>query len=81
MKQSSYQPEGNIENKSEDSLMHSAFTNDVTSKVRFSKAYYQCDSRNLIFRKMQNILSDTKSVYSEMTAVSIHDQGYSAVRK
>lgn len=47
MKQSSYQPEGNIENESEDSLMHSAFTNDVTSKVRFSKAYYQCDSRNL----------------------------------
>lgn len=70
MKQSSYQ--GNTENESEDCLLHSAFTSDVTSASLISKTNYQYDSRN----PSENAeYTDTKSVYTEMTAVSLSNRG------
>lgn len=73
MKQSSYQ--GNTENESEDCLLHSDFTSvAVTSNTLISKKNNQYDSRN----PSENAeYTDTKSVYTEMTAVSLSNRGES----
>lgn len=75
MKQSSYQ--GNTENErlSEDCLLHSGFTPiAVTSNTLISKTNNQYDSRN----PSENAeYTDTKSVYTEMTAVSLSNRGES----
>lgn len=73
MKQSSYH--GNTENESEDCLLHSAFTSvAVTSNTLISKINNQYDSRN----PSENAeYTDTKSVYTEMTAVSLSNRGES----
>lgn len=72
MKQSSYQ--GNTENESENCLLHLAFTSDVTSNSLISKKNCQYDSRN----PSENAeYTDTKSVYTEMTAVSLSNRGES----
>lgn len=73
MKQSSYQ--GNTENESEDCLLHSAFSSvAVTSNTLISKTNNQYDSRN----PSENAeYTDTKSIYTEMTAVSLSSRGES----
>lgn len=73
MKQSSYQ--GNTEHESEDCLLHSGFTSvAVTSNTLISKKNNQYDSRN----PSENAeYTDTKSVYTEMTAVSLSNRGES----
>lgn len=73
MKQSSYL--GNTENESEDCLLHSGFTSvAVTSNTLISKINNQYDSRN----PSENAeYTDTKSVYTEMTAVSLSNRGES----
>lgn len=71
IKQSSYQ--GNTEDESEDCLLHSAFSSvAVTSNSLISKTNNQYDSRN----PSENAeYTDTKSVYTEMTTVSLSNQG------
>lgn len=73
MKQRSYM--GNIENESENCLLHSAFTSvSVTSNNLNSKTNNKYDSRN----PSENAeYTDTKSVYTEMTAVSLSNRGES----
>lgn len=64
----------NTENESENCLLHSAFTSDVTSSSLISKTNCQYDSRN----PSENAeYTDTKSVYTEMTAVSLSNRGES----